>query len=82
MLFVAKTKTAAESNWAGFWGTDVVMQHFHDLYQGSCRLDPDYTQEKTVGLTRDVAEIYILESPSPTAVNNQCRKLPKKQSPL
>ena len=31
-LFVAKTKTAAEGNWAGFWGTDTVMQHFHDLY--------------------------------------------------
>ena len=37
MLFVAKTKTAAEGNWAGFWGTDVVMQHFHDLYQGPSR---------------------------------------------
>jgi hypothetical protein len=33
-LFVAKTATAAEGNWAGFWGNDVVMRHFHDLYQG------------------------------------------------
>lgn len=58
-LFVAKTKTAAEGNWAGFWGTDVVMQHFHDLYQGPFRIDPDYAQEKTVGLTRDIAEAYV-----------------------
>src|SRR5262249_25794984 len=32
-LFVAKTATPAEGNWAGFWGSDIVMQHFHDLYQ-------------------------------------------------
>jgi hypothetical protein len=25
-LFVAKTATAAEGNWAGFWGTGTVMQ--------------------------------------------------------
>src|ERR1700735_133508 len=25
-LFVAKTATPAEGNWAGFWGTDVVLQ--------------------------------------------------------
>jgi hypothetical protein len=59
MLFIAKTRTAAEGNWAGFWGTDVVMQHFHDLYQGPFRIDPDYVQEKTVGLTRNVAETYV-----------------------
>jgi hypothetical protein len=59
MLFVAKTKTVAEGNWAGFWGTDLVIQHFHDLYQGPFRIDPDYAREKTVGLTRDVAETYV-----------------------
>jgi hypothetical protein len=58
-LFVAKTKTAAEGNWAGFWGIDVVMQHFHDLYQGPFRIDPDYAREKVVGLTSDVAETYV-----------------------
>jgi len=58
-LFVAKTKTAAEGNWAGFWGTEVVMQHFHDLYQGPFQIDPDYSKEKVVGLTADVAETYI-----------------------
>jgi hypothetical protein len=59
MLFVAKTKTAAEGNWAGFWGADVVMQHFHDLYQGPFRIDPDYSREKIVGLSYDVAETYV-----------------------
>jgi hypothetical protein len=57
-LFVAKTKTAAEGNWAGFWGTDVVMQHFRDLYQGTFRIEPDYAQVKVVGLTQEVAELY------------------------
>jgi hypothetical protein len=57
-LFVAKTATAAEGNWAGFWGADVVMQHFHDLYQGTFVMAPDYARVKTVGLTADVAETY------------------------
>lgn len=58
MLFVAKTATAAEGNWAGFWGTDVVMQHLHDLYQGSFVMAPDYARVKTVALSADVAETY------------------------
>ncbi len=58
MLFVAKTATPAEGNWAGFWGTDVVMQHFADLYAGTFVMDPDYARVKTVGLTADVAETY------------------------
>ncbi len=58
-LFVAKTKTAAEGNWAGFWGTDRVTEHFHDLYQGPFRIEPDYSREKVVGLTHDVAETYV-----------------------
>ena len=57
-LFVAKTATPAEGNWAGFWGIDVVMQHFHDLYQGTFRMEPDYDKVKVVGLTADVAETY------------------------
>jgi hypothetical protein len=44
-LFVVKTATAAEGNWAGFWGTETVMQHLHDLYQGTFRIDPDYSKE-------------------------------------
>jgi hypothetical protein len=57
-LFVAKTATAEEVNWAGFWGSDVVLRHFADLYRGAFRMDPDYAKQKIVGLTADVAEIY------------------------
>jgi hypothetical protein len=58
ILFVAKTATAAEGNWAGFWGVDIVMQHFHDLYQGTFVMAPNYPKVKTVGLSADVAETY------------------------
>jgi hypothetical protein len=57
-LFVAKTATPAEGNWAGFWGADVVMQHFADLYAGTFVMAPHYDRVKTVGLTADVAETY------------------------
>jgi hypothetical protein len=58
-LFVAKTATVAEGNWAGFWGYEVVMQHLHDvIYSGSFRVTPDYSRLKVVGLTHDVAESY------------------------
>src|SRR5215470_13068578 len=59
-LFVAKTATAAEGNWAGFWGTEVVLQHLNDLYKaGPFRIDPDYDREKVVALSHDVAETYV-----------------------
>jgi hypothetical protein len=58
MLFVAKTATPAEGNWAGFWGTDVVMQHLHDLYTGPFVMAPAYDRVKTVGLSHDVALTY------------------------
>jgi hypothetical protein len=58
-LFVAKTATPEEGNWAGFWGADTVMRHFVELYDaGPFRIDPDYDAVKVVGLTRDVAETY------------------------
>ena len=57
-LFVAKTATPEEGNWAGFWGRDVVLQHFADLYRGTFHMEPDYAKQKIVGLTADVAEIY------------------------
>jgi len=57
-LFVAKTATTAEGNWAGFWGVDVVMHHFADLYSGTFVMAPDYGRVKTVGLTKDVAVTY------------------------
>ncbi len=58
-LFVAKTSDPAQGNWAGFWGKEVVMQHFHDLYQGTFHMAPDYAAEKVVGLSKDVAETYV-----------------------
>jgi hypothetical protein len=58
-LFVAKTATAADG-WAGFWGTDVVLQHLDDLYKaGPFKIDPAYDKEKVVALSRDVAETYV-----------------------
>src|ERR1700734_3973630 len=57
-LFVAKTATAAEGNWAGFWGDQVVVQHIHDISEGPFRIEPDYARVKTVGLTYNVAETY------------------------
>jgi hypothetical protein len=58
-LFVAKTATPAEGNWAGFWGTEVVVAHLGDLYRaGPFRIDPDYGKERVAGLNRDVAETY------------------------
>ena len=58
-LFVAKTATSAEGNWAGFWGTDVVLDHLGELYRaGPFHIDPDYERVKVVGITPDVAESY------------------------
>jgi hypothetical protein len=59
-LFVAKTATAAEGNWAGFWGHDVVVQHLHDvIFGGSFHMEADYTKAKAVALSGDVAETYV-----------------------
>ena len=58
-LFVAKTKTAAEGNWAGFWGKEVVVQHLQDLYVGTFRIDPDYSKERIAVLAPTVAESYV-----------------------
>jgi hypothetical protein len=58
-LFVAKTATAAEGNWAGFWGTDIVIQHLGELYRaGPFHIEPNYEREKVVGITSEVAETY------------------------
>ena len=58
-LFVAKTKTKEEGNWAGFWGTDNVIDHLGELYQGTFVMTPDYGREKVVLLSQDVAETYV-----------------------
>jgi hypothetical protein len=58
-LFVAKTATPAEGNWAGFWGTEVVLSHLGELYNaGSFHIEPDYERVKVVGIAPDVAETY------------------------
>jgi hypothetical protein len=58
-LFVAKTATPAEGNWADFWGTEVVLDHLGELYRaGPFHIDPDYERVKVVGITPDVAESY------------------------
>jgi hypothetical protein len=48
-LFVAKTENPAQGNWAGFWGKDVVLEHFSALYAGTFHMAPDYAQERVVG---------------------------------
>jgi ketosteroid isomerase-like protein len=53
-LFVAK----APVGWHGYWGIDDVMQHLHDIYQGTFRIDPIYEEEKVVFLKPDIAETY------------------------
>jgi hypothetical protein len=59
-LFVAKTATADQGNWAGFWGHDVVVQHLHDvIFGGPFRIDPDYTKAHAILFTDDVAETYV-----------------------
>jgi hypothetical protein len=59
-LFVAKTATAAEGNWAGFWGMETVLQHLDDLYKaGPFHIEPDYPEEKVVALSRDVVQTYV-----------------------
>jgi hypothetical protein len=58
-LFVAKTATPAEGNWAGFWGAEVVLDHLGELYKaGPFHIDPDYERVKVVGIAPDVAETY------------------------
>jgi hypothetical protein len=58
-LFVAKTKTVAEGNWAGFWGSDTVVDHIGELFQGTFVMEPDYSREKVVRLGRDVMQTYV-----------------------
>jgi hypothetical protein len=58
-LFVAKTKTAAEGNWAGFWGKEVVVEHLQELFAGTFRIDPDYSKERIAFLAPTVAETYV-----------------------
>jgi hypothetical protein len=58
LLFISRVEPVGKGDWGGYWGIDSVMQHFGDLYKGYFRLDPDYSREKEVLLTPDVAETY------------------------
>jgi ketosteroid isomerase-like protein len=53
-LFVAK----APVGWCGYGGIDDVIEHLHDMYQGTFRIDPIYEEEKVVFLTPELAETY------------------------
>ena len=58
-LFISRVEPVSKGDWGAYWGTDNVVQHFADLYKGAFRIDPDYSQEKEVFLTSDVAEAYV-----------------------
>jgi hypothetical protein len=59
-LIVAKSVDPAEGSWAGFWGIDAVTKKIQDIADGGpVQLYPDYTKMKAVGLTSEVAEVYI-----------------------
>ena len=54
-LFVAK----APVGWQGYWGKQVIVEHFQALYQHPFRIDPDYSEEKVVFPAPGVAETYV-----------------------
>jgi hypothetical protein len=57
-LFISRTEPVARGDWGGYWGTSSIVEHFGALYDGTFRIDPNYAEERVVGLTRDVAETY------------------------
>jgi hypothetical protein len=57
-LFISRTEPVAKGEWGGYWGTPSIVEHFGALYSGTFRIDPDYAEERVVGLTSDVAETY------------------------
>jgi hypothetical protein len=58
-LFISKTRPLSKGDWALIGGTAQVMAHFTDLYKGVFRIGPVYSKQKMVGLTPDMAELYI-----------------------
>lgn len=58
-VFVAKTATAAEGGWAGFWGKATVLQHLKDIYKGPFQIEPDYASERETALSPDVVQTYV-----------------------
>jgi ketosteroid isomerase-like protein len=58
-LFISKTEPLTKGDWGPYWGAEQVMGHFQSLYKSVFRIDPDYSSLKIVGLTPDVAELYV-----------------------
>lgn len=59
VLLVAKTRTAEEGGWAGFWGTDTAVSHIGDLFGGVFSIAPDLTRERVALVAPGVAETYV-----------------------
>ena len=58
-LLVAKSAIPSEGNWAGVWGNEAIDQKLHDIAtSGPAILQPDFSNLKVVGLTRDIAQTY------------------------
>jgi len=58
-LLVAKTRTAQEGNWAGFWGTDTAVSHIGDLFGGVFVITPDFSRERATLLASGVGQTYV-----------------------
>jgi hypothetical protein len=57
--FCCQDQDGGRSNWAGFWGKEVVVEHIRDLFAGTFRIDPDYSKEKIAFLGPRLAETYV-----------------------
>ena len=57
-LFISRLEPVEKGNWGGYWGAASIMEHFAALYNGTFRIDPNFTEEKIVGLSPDVAQTY------------------------
>jgi hypothetical protein len=58
-LFISRIEPVENGEWGGYWGTTSIMSHFAALYNGTFRIDPNYAEQKVVGLSPDVAETYV-----------------------
>ena len=58
-LFISRIEPVEKGDWGGYWGTASIMSHFAALYDGTFRIDPNYAEERVVGLSPDVAETYV-----------------------
>ncbi|WP_024519626.1 nuclear transport factor 2 family protein [Bradyrhizobium sp. Tv2a-2] len=57
-LFISRLEPVEKGEWGGYWGTPSIMEHFAALYSGTFPIDPNFTEEKIVGLSPDVAQTY------------------------